>query len=126
MSELRAWLREDAVAGGCDNPDWPTTASHGLWLQFIENMAPERRRTWASTSHEIDVKWDKFGPPVGTALRFVDGGGETLVYAADFTRLGRLDKPLNSERLGLALASVGWLGDTVDVRYLGPGDLLCR
>lgn len=39
---------------------------------------------------------------------------------------GRLDKPLNSERLGLALGSVGWLGDTVDVRYLGPGDFIVQ
>ena len=60
---------------------------------------------------------------MGTALRFVDAGDETLVYAADFSRLGRLDEPLNSRRLGLTLASVGWLGDTIDVRYLGPGDL---
>lgn len=36
----------------------------------------------------------------------------------------RLNERLNPSRLGLALASVGWLGDTVDVRYLGPGDLL--
>lgn len=124
MSELRAWLRGDAAASGRENPDWPTTASHGLWLQFIESMAPERRRTWASTEHEIDIEWDNIGPPVGTALRFVDASDETLVYSADFTPLGRLAEPLNPDRLGLALASVGWLGDTVDVRYLGPGDLL--
>lgn len=126
MAELRAWLREDAVASGRNDPDWPTTASHGLWLQFIESMAPERRRTWASTTHEFDVEWDDVDPPVGTALRFVDAGDETLVYAADFTRLGRLDEPLNTGRQGLALASVGWLGDTVEVRYLGPGDLMRR
>jgi hypothetical protein len=124
MSELRAWLRGGAVASGRENPDWPTTASHGLWLQFIESMAPERRRTWASTEHEIDIEWDDIGPPVGTALRFVDAGDETLVYSADFTPLGRLAIPLNADRLGLALASVGWLGDTVDVRYVGPGDLM--
>ena len=126
MAELRAWLRDDAVASGRNDPDWPTTASHGLWLQFIESLAPERRRTWASTTHELDVEWDDVGPPVGTALRFVEAGDETLVYAADFTRLGRLKEPLNTGRQGLALASVGWLGDTVEVRYLGPGDLTRR
>ncbi|QGY79218.1 DEAD/DEAH box helicase [Sphingorhabdus lacus] len=124
MSELRAWLREDTVANGREDPDWPTIASHGLWLQFIESMAPERRRTWASTNHEGDVEWDSVGPPVGSALRLVDSGDQTLVYSADFKPLGRLVEPLNPGRLGLALASVGWLGDTVDVRYLGPEDLL--
>ncbi len=112
MSELRAWLRGDAVASGRENPDWPTTASHGLWLQFIESMAPERRRTWASTEHEIDIEWDDICPPAGTPLRFVDASDETLVYSADFTPLGRLAEPLNPDRLGLALARVGWLGDT--------------
>lgn len=126
MAELRAWLRENAVASGRNDPDWPTTTSHGLWLQFIESMAPERRRFWGATTHEFDVEWDTVGPPVGTALRFVDAGDETLVYAADFTRLGRLYKPLNTGRQGLALASVGWLGDTIEVRYLGPDDLIRR
>lgn len=126
MSELRAWLRGDAVATGHEDPDWPSTASHGLWLQFIESMASEHRRSWASTTHEFDVEWDGVGPTVGTALRFVDAGDETLVYGADFTLQGRLNEPLNASRLGLALASVGWLGDTVEVRYLGPGDLMRR
>lgn len=123
---LRSWLRSDEIADRCNDPDWPTTASHGLWLQFIDGMAPERRRTWASTEHELDVVWDGEGAPPGAALRFVDNGDETYVCGSDLRRLGRLKEPLNPNRLGLALASVGWLGNTLEVRYVGPGDILRR
>ncbi|HEX9963829.1 MAG TPA: DEAD/DEAH box helicase [Allosphingosinicella sp.] len=124
MQGLRSWLRSDDVFGRRNDPEWPTSVSHGLWVQFLDGMAPERRRTWAPTEHEFDVEWEASGPPIGTALRLVDNGNETYVNGSDFRRLGRLKKPLNPDRLGLALASVGWLSNTVEVRYLGPGDIL--
>jgi len=98
--------------------DFTSMAELRVWLR--EDAVASGR------NDEFDVEWDDVCPPVGTALRFVDAFDETLVYAADFTRLGRLDEPLNTGRQGVALASVGWLGDTVEVRYLGPGDLMLR
>lgn len=126
MQDLRNWLRNDGVADRRNDPDWPTAASHGLWLQFIDGMAPERRCTWASTEYEFEVKWGDDRPPTGTALRFIDKGGKTYVCGSDFRLLGRLKEPLNADRLGLTLSSVGWLSNTVKVRYIGPGDILRR
>ncbi|WP_311275222.1 DEAD/DEAH box helicase [Methylobacterium sp. WCS2018Hpa-22] len=126
MQGLRGWLRSGEISRRRNDPEWPTAVSHGLWLQFIDGMAPSRRHTWAATEHELDVDWDAEGPPTGSVLRLVDSEDGTRVYGSEFERLGRLTVPLNRNRLGLALASVGWLGNSVDVRYIGPDDMFRR
>jgi superfamily II DNA/RNA helicase len=124
MQGLRSWLRSVEVAGGRNDASWPTTASHGLWLQFADSLAPARRRTWRASEHKLGVEWDAFGPTIGSAVRLRDANGETLVCAPDFSRIGRLSKRLNPERLGLAVATATEKDDALHVRYLGPGDLL--
>lgn len=95
-------------------------------LQFIDGMAPERRRTWASTEYEFEFEWDDDKPPTGTALRLVEKGRKTYDCGPDFRRPGRRKEPPNPDSVGLALASVGWLGNTEEVRYVGPGDIFRR
>lgn len=121
---LRSWLRSRAIDDRRDNHDWPTTSSHGLWLQFVESMAPERSRIWTVSEHELQVEWEANEPPTGSALRLVDSEGETHVHTPCLNRLGKLDASLNPERLGVTLASVGWPPGIVAVRYIGPSDLL--
>lgn len=126
IRELRRWLLSDNVAGRFDDPKWPTEQTHGLWIQFVENLAPSRRRTWRISKHSLKVHWDHVYPDSGMPVRLLDGNGKTLVLNADFTRLGRLASPVNAKRLGLALARVAEDEDYLNVEYLGPADLLRR
>ncbi|WP_296222088.1 DEAD/DEAH box helicase [uncultured Sphingomonas sp.] len=125
MSDLRAWLRSDAIASRRSDPEWPTAATHTLWLQFIDGLTPEQGRAWSVTEVDLDVSWEHQAPSSGTPVRFVDRKGETLVCGADYRRLGSLATPLNPARRGLTIAKVGWFDD-VEVRYIGPGDLTRR
>ena len=124
MSGLRRWLRSNNVASRLDTPEWPTEQSHGLWLQFVESLAPARRRTWLKRKHRLEVRWDEVYPDSRMPVRLLNKDGKTLVLNADFTRLGSLASPVNAKRLGLALASVAEDEDYINVEYLGPGDLL--
>lgn len=124
MRQLRRWLRSNNVADRLDDPEWPTAQSHRLWLQFVESIAPARRRTWRKRKHNLEVRWDDVHPNSGTPVRLLDEDGGTMVLNADFTRLGRLASPVNAQHLGLALANVAEDEDYLDVEYLGPNDLL--
>lgn len=123
MSEMRKWLREDEIAAGTIDPDWPTTESHGLWLQFIESLSPARRSRWRKRESTLEVLWDDGSANAGTPVRLHNDRGGTLVLDADFTRLGRLKSPINQGRLGLVQARVADDEDYLDVTYLGPNDL---
>lgn len=126
VAGLRDWLRGEDVAAGLDDPAWPSPESHGLWLQFMDSMAPARRRTWASSDHDLAVQWVDHSPDIEVPVRLLDRAGETLVCAPDGNPLGRLAKPINPKRLGLAIATTTWDDDFLHVRYLGPGDLLLK
>jgi len=126
MGELRRWLRSHNVAGQLDSPEWPTAQSHGLWVQFIESLAPSRRHTWRKRTHILKVHWDDVYPDSGTPVRLFNENGRTLVLNADFKQLGRLDSPITAMRLGLTLASIAEDENYLNVAYLGPGDLLPR
>lgn len=126
MAGLRSWLREDEVAAGMDDPNWPSPESHGLWLQFNDSMAPARRRTWTSSDHDLAVLWEGHDPDIEVPVRLLDGDDETLVCAPDGSLLGRLAQPINPQRLGLAVATTTWDDDILHVRYLGPGDLILK
>lgn len=124
MAELRSWLREKDVAAGIHDPNWPSPESHGLWLQFIDSMAPAKRRTWSSSDHDLVVIWDGHDPDIEVPVRLLDRNGQTLVCAPDCSPLVRLAGSLNPKRLGLAIATTTWDDDFLHIRYLGPGDLL--
>lgn len=126
MAGLRKWLREDDVAAGLNDPNWPSPESHGLWVQFMDSMAPERRRTWTSSDHELAVLWDDHDPDIEVPVRLLNKDGKTLVCAPDASPLGRLVQAINPQRLGLAVATTTWDADVLHVRYLGPGDLIVK
>lgn len=124
MGELRRWLQSDTITHRLNDPEWPTPQSHGLWLQFVGSLTPVRRRIWRNRKHSLKVLWDDVVPDRKTPIRLYDKKGRTLVLSADFIRLGKLASPINANRLGLALACVGENEDYLDVKYLGPSDLL--
>lgn len=125
MSDLRAWLRSDEVASCRSDPEWPTAATHTLWAQFIEGLTPEQGRARSVTEVDVDVKWNGQAPSSGVPLRLMHREGETLVCGADYRPLGEFNSRLNPVRRGLTLAKVGWFDD-VEIRYIGPGDLMRR
>jgi superfamily II DNA/RNA helicase/ribosomal protein L20 len=124
MGELRQWLQRDDIACRSDAPSWPTAQSHGLWLQFLESLVPARRRSWHKRAHRLRVRWNDVSPDWETPVRLLDQDGRTLVVNADFTPLGRLATPINANRLGLAIATVGENDRYLEVEYLGPDDFL--
>lgn len=126
MGELRRWLRSVEVTNSArdPDPDWPTVQSHGLWLQFIESLAPAQYRKWSKREEALEIQWDDVCVEAGTPVRLHDEDGLTLVLKADFTRLGRLKSPINPERLGLVQATVADEEDWLDITYLGPNDLI--
>jgi superfamily II DNA/RNA helicase len=123
MSELRHWLSEDGVAAGAIDPEWPTTESHGLWLQFTASLAPARRHVWRKRGATLAVRWDGVSADPGTPVRLHSDHRGTLVLGADFTPLGLLKSPINADRRGLVTATVAVDEDYLDVIYLGPNDL---
>lgn len=123
MSELRRWLSGADVADRLEDPSWPTRQSNVLWRQFVESFSPDRQRTWGKRVGNVKVRWSGREPNAGMPLRLYDENGQTLVLAADYSRLGVLRTPLDPKRVGLALASVAAIGGDMELTYLGPDDL---
>lgn len=123
MGGLRKWLRSDEIKEGTLDPDWQTPHTHGLWLQFIESLAPARRRKWQKQKESLKVVWDGPWADAGTPVRLRDMDGVTMVLDADFTRLGVLKLRLNTNRRGLIQAIVSDDENYLEITYLGPNDL---
>lgn len=123
VPKLRLWLRtEEVLALGAD-PTWPTRESHGLWLQFLDALAPARTAIWRRHSATVRVAWDGANVAPGTAVRLYSDAEGTLVLDSTFGRLGRLVKPINRLRHGLVIATSALDEGYLDIAYLGPDDL---
>lgn len=124
MRGLRGWLRSEKVFEGRLDPEWPTAASHGLWLQFLASLMPADDKTWSRQTSSAKVSWDGDAPKHGTPVQLFDHHDMTMVLGADLSRLGQLEVGLNHARVGLTIATVEKLDARLDIRYIGPRDLL--
>lgn len=68
-AELRAWLRSPGLAAWSAQPEWPTSETRGMWLEFIQEFAPSDNRTWARRDYLGNVQWFAAPAPPGTPVR---------------------------------------------------------
>ncbi|OEO32398.1 DEAD/DEAH box helicase [Devosia insulae DS-56] len=117
---LRAWLRGPEVRKATRDESFPTPETHGLWLEYLQGFVRTSRARWSSETEICGVSWSGDEPDVDTPLRVIeDVDGSTIVTDAEFRTLGTIDRPLNSDRCGLVIASAVGEGE-IAVEYLGP------
>jgi hypothetical protein len=125
MSGLMSWLASDQVQALAAKTDWPTSESHKLWLDFVAPGAAHASQPWTVEEYDWPVKWHSAPPPAGTPLRLGGGPGkERAVFTADFREVGRIKWSPNHRALGVTVATASGASDTLDVQYIGPGDLV--
>lgn len=125
VSELHQWLNSEEVGQSANNPQWPTVASHNLWVDFISRSTAAPEKTWSNTVEDAAVTWlPDHQPSSGTPYRAVSlANGETILQAADGRRAGSLEEPLNPKRRGLLIVTGTSAANSVELRYRGPSDL---
>lgn len=120
MPGLRAWLASDEVQTLSAAPNWPTSESHVLWLDFHGPGGAQAVQAWAATEYTSGITWQGVPMSPGTPLRLGGGAGkERSVFTADFREVGTLGWTPSSKGLIVA-TSTGDL-DKFTLEYLGPG-----
>lgn len=122
--ELRHWLISEAIVARSSLPDWPTTETKSMWIEFVQGFMPRENLAWASRRYWATVLWLSAPPPPGTPVQIHDWSGQPRVLSADGTPLGSVQAPLNIARAGLLHAKVAQDVSRIDIDYLGPDDLL--
>jgi hypothetical protein len=122
-AELRAWLHSPGLAAFSAQPNWPTSETRGLWLDFIREFAPRDNRIWARRDYIGTVQWFAKPAPPGTPVALYHRDGQPLVLAPDGHAIGLLKHALNPNRRGLMRATVAPHAALLDLSYLGPDDL---
>ncbi len=124
MKGLMKWLKSDEVLSLSLEPDWPTTESHDLWLQFIEPNSVQIQKPWTIQSYESEVKWHGVPMPPGRSLRLGGGiGKERAVYTADYNEVGTLSWAPNSNAIGILAATATGAQNRLNFEYVGPDDI---
>lgn len=123
-AELRAWLRDDAVAQWTATAGWPTAATKPMWLEFVYGFVPADSRTWSERRFWANVNWTAQPPPVpGTPLRAQHIASQPWLLSPTSDPLGTLQAPLNPDATGLLRIDVAAEVGRVNLSYLGPDDL---
>jgi superfamily II DNA/RNA helicase len=120
--ELALWLRSDEVVELNARVDWPTAATHSLWVEFVSSFDIRAERTWSRCIELVSVSWlDGKAPQHGTPLRVGRRGKvQDLVMTADYTPLGTLHLPLNTDLPGLLIATASGSPNLIELEYIGP------
>lgn len=122
--ELRQWLNSEAVIAWSAMPDWPTSETKAIWLEFVRSFSPAESRTWSDRRYSASVDWLGTPPPPGTSVQIHQWGGQSRVLAADATPLGTVQAVLNPNRIGLTRATVAVDLAKIDIVYFGPADFI--
>ena len=121
--ELREWLQSPVVAALAARPDWPTTETKAMWLDFAQQFVPRGDRTWAERNYRANAQWYGAPAPPGAPLYLHHWNGQPLILSADGTALGLLNHPLSPNRRGVVRTTASTEPGILDVSYLGPNDL---
>ena len=103
--ELREWLQSAMVAALSAQPDWPTTETKAMWLDFAQQFVPRDNRTWAKRNYRANAQWYGVPAPPGTPLYLHHWNGQPLILSADGGVLGVLQHPFSPNRRGLVRAT---------------------
>jgi hypothetical protein len=122
--ELQQWLTSPAIAAWSAQPDWPTSQSRDMWLNFVRSFAPSDAAIWTERRWTAKVVWLEGVPHApDTPVRMFHFQGRPTVVSADGVAIGVLQAPLNPNHKGLVRASVMADGSSLSLTYLGPDDL---
>jgi superfamily II DNA/RNA helicase len=125
MDGMTAWLTSDDIKHLSAKPDWPTSDTHAIWLEFVTPATISGMQTWKSTSYSSPVVWRGAPMAPGAALRLGGGPGrERTVFSADFTDVGSIGWNPNPAAIGLVIATATGDSDKFRLEYLGPDDLI--
>jgi hypothetical protein len=104
--ELRFWLNSEVVAAWGAQPNWPTTETKAMRMEFAQSFAPRENRTWSDRRYWANVTWS--GPPLppGTPVQLHNWNGQPAVLSADGTPFGTLQAALNPNRRGLVVPTI--------------------
>ena len=71
--DLAQWLQSDAIRARATDPEWPTAASHDVWLAFIGSCTPADRTEWKTWTYTAQAVWDagQVVPAANSAIRLV-------------------------------------------------------
>ena len=122
--ELRSWLNSDTVIALSARPDWPTAETKAMWTTLAQSFMQRDFRTWRKRRRVFGVAWSEVPPPPGIPVQLHQSNGRSHVLAADGLPLGTLQGAVNPNRRGLIRAVVAPDGQTIDLVYLGPNDLV--
>lgn len=123
---LNEWLRSDIVGRLSADQDWPTPASHELWMSFLLTFEPTDEAMWTKKIYTAPVEWlEDMEQKPGTAVRILTDADFDVhkVYSVDGQHLGQLNVILNRARKGLMLGQVGFDTDQIELTYFGPNDI---
>jgi hypothetical protein len=125
---MRGWLRSKAVSDASKSTDWPTPETADPWRAFVLSMEGESIRKWQIHTKSFPMKWksrSRNGCMAGALVRVMNRTAttRTKICAPDFTPLGELPYRLRVSRTSIMYGTLAPEGATVDVTYIGPGDL---
>ena len=108
------------------NPNWPTPESRSAWEAFANRAQTWGSRKWTRRIRGVEnVTWYGVVPDPGTWLRVTDAGAAKIqIWSTGFDLLGEAAVGLNPKRQGVLRARRLRVGNDVELRYRGPGDLL--
>ncbi len=122
---MRTWLSSVDIRARRDYFDWPTAASHDLWLEFTSPHGAGYTEPWKTTRYTGPVRWLGLPPLPGVALRIGGGPGqESSIFTSDFQKVGEIGYAVNQNAVGLTVAMATGSNNTLEFEYIGPGDLL--
>jgi hypothetical protein len=106
--ELREWLQSPVVAALSTRPDWPTTETKAMWIDFAQQLVPREDRTWAERNYRENAQWYGAPAPPGAPLYLHHWNGQPLILSADGAALGLLNNALSPNRRGVVRATARW------------------
>lgn len=120
--ELRQWLNSQIVAAWSAHPDWPTTETKPMWIEFVQSFTPAENRTWAERRYLANVTWFGLPPSPGAPVLIHEWAGHPHVLSSDGALLGAVQTAINPARAGLVCTQVAQDVSKIDITYLGPDD----
>jgi len=125
LKGLRRWLSSQRVQDRLAEPNWPTTAMHGPWRQFVSSLSSSGTAVWSTRSANLQPAWTARVPAPKTPVRILHDAkiSETVVYSIELNRLGTIVPCFACEPAGVITAVIGNDGRSLDCTYTGPSDI---
>lgn len=116
---MLSWLRSDEVSARHPDPEWPSSGSRHLWVEFFDEQSRRQTSTWKRSTQKLDVEWDNDSPAAGTKVRLELLQESTAVMSPSMTLLGVCTSSLFRPIEYIVSAYVTDDTDGIEVEYFG-------